>query len=63
MAVLWVLFLPPDLQKVSDPYIKVEISKLTYKAHRMLIRKLYVDEKTRREELTCDICNTLLPIF
>ena len=37
-AILWVLV--PGLQEVSDPYSKVENSKLSYKAHRMLIRKL-----------------------
>ena len=30
----------PGPQKVSDPYIKVKIAKLSFKAHCMLIRKL-----------------------
>ena len=39
-ALLWVLVPLPAPQRVGDPYSKVENSKLSYRAHRMLIRKL-----------------------
>ena len=39
VAPLWVL-VPPSPPNVSDPYSKVENSKLSYKAHCMLIQKL-----------------------
>ena len=47
----------PGPQKVSKPYIKVKNSKLSYKAHHVLIQKLL------KAKLICDIHNTLLPIF
>ena len=37
---------PPGPQKVSDPYSKVENSKLSYEGHHMLIRRLF----TRKTE-------------
>ena len=39
-ALLWVLVPSPGPQRVGDPYRKVKNSKLSYRAHRMLFRKL-----------------------
>ena len=39
-------FGPPGHQKISDPYIKVENSKLSYKTYSMLIRKSWRENRS-----------------